>query len=73
MANSIHNLAKLYQVQGRYVEAEPLYKRALTIAEKTLGPDHPLVATGINNLASLYDIQGRYAEAESLYESRQTD
>jgi tetratricopeptide (TPR) repeat protein len=57
----------LYDDQGRYLEAEPLYKRALAIDEKSLGPDHPTVGTRLNNLAALYDIQGRYAEAEPLY------
>ena len=41
--------------QGRYADAEPLYKRALAIYEKALGPDHPYVATTLNNLAVLYD------------------
>jgi tetratricopeptide (TPR) repeat protein len=59
-------VAILYQYQGRYPEAEPLYKRALAIHEKALGPEHPVVATGLNNLAFLYQAQGRYAEAESL-------
>ena len=31
--------------QGRYAEAEPLYKRSLAISEKALGPDHPDVGT----------------------------
>jgi len=31
-------LAVLYSVQGRYAEAEPLYKRSLEIWEKNLGP-----------------------------------
>ena len=53
--------------QGRYAEAEPLYKRALAIREKALGPDHPDVGTALNNLAALYRAQGRYAEAEPLY------
>ena len=35
----------LYQAQGRYADAEPLYKRSLAIREKALGPDHPDVAT----------------------------
>jgi CHAT domain-containing protein len=51
----------------RYAEAEPLYKRALAIFEKTLGPDHPLVATPLNQRASLYDREGRYAEAAPLF------
>jgi tetratricopeptide (TPR) repeat protein len=59
-------LTNLYDDQGRYAEAELLYKRSLTIAEKTLGPDHPDVATSLNNLAALYRAQGRYAEAEPL-------
>ncbi len=41
--------------QGRYAEAEPLYKRALRI----LGPAHPGVATSLNNQAALYAVQGR--------------
>jgi tetratricopeptide (TPR) repeat protein len=59
--------ALLYDNQGRYADAEPLYKRALAIREKTLGPDHPDVAQSLNNLALLYDQQGRYADAEPLY------
>jgi hypothetical protein len=38
-------------VQGRYAEAEPLYKRALAIGEKALGLDHPTVGVGLNNLS----------------------
>jgi len=49
---------------GRYVEAEPLLKRALEIREKTMGKDHPDTATSLNNLAGLYRAQGKYAEAE---------
>ena len=44
----------LYQ-QGRYAEAEPLYKRSLAIREKGLGPDHPDTATVRGNLAALLD------------------
>ena len=57
----------LYRAQGRYAEAEPLYKRSLAIREKALGPDHPDVGDSLNNLAELYRAQGRYAEAEPLY------
>jgi tetratricopeptide (TPR) repeat protein len=53
----------LYRAQGRYDEAEPRFKRALAISEKTLGLDHPDVATSLNNLAVFYEHQGRYAEA----------
>ena len=63
----LNNLAGLYRNQGRYADAEPLYKRSLAIDEKALGPDHPAVATGLNNLALLYSSQGRYADAEPLH------
>jgi tetratricopeptide (TPR) repeat protein len=53
--------------RGRYTEAEPLYRRALTIREKLLGPDHPDSAASLNRLAALCRHQGRYTEAELLY------
>ncbi|MCH9020758.1 MAG: CHAT domain-containing protein, partial [Proteobacteria bacterium] len=67
VAGSLNNLAELYRAQGRYEAAEPLYKRALAVREKALGPDHPDVATSLNNLAGLYRLQGRYEAAEPLY------
>ena len=38
LATSLNNLAGLYDNQGKYAEAEPLYKRSLAIDEKALGP-----------------------------------
>src|SRR5260370_857993 len=63
----LSNLAGLYKDQGRFGEAEPLFKSALAIAEKALGPDHPDVGGDINSLAELYRDQGRFTEAEPLY------
>ena len=62
-ATSLNNLAELYRVQGKYVEAEPLYQRSLAIREKALGPEHPQVATG--SLA-IYRNQGKYAGRNAL-------
>ena len=67
VAQSLNNLAGLYQTEGRYTEAEPLYRRSLQIYEIHLGKDNPNVANSLNNLAELYRLQGRYAEAEPLY------
>ena len=64
---SLNNLAGSIRSQGRYADAEPLFKRSLAIREKALGPDHPDVAQSLNNLAELYQAQGRYADAEPLY------
>ena len=67
VATSLNNLAGLYQLQGRYSEAEPLYGRSPAIMEQQLGAGHPDVATSLNNLAELYRVQGRYSEAEPLF------
>ena len=40
-ATFLNDLAELYSAQGRYAEAEPLYKRSLAIVENALGPEHP--------------------------------
>ncbi len=67
LANSLVWLAYLYNLQGRYAEAEPLHLQALAIRQRQLGDDHPGVANSLNNLAYLYNLQGRYAEAEPLH------
>jgi tetratricopeptide (TPR) repeat protein len=61
-------LAALYNNQGKYAEAEPLYQRALAIREQVLGPTHPDVGQSLNNLAALYNSQGKYAEARPFYQ-----
>lgn len=66
MAFILTNIAAIYGTQGKYVETEPLYKQALTIWEKAVGPDHPYVVWGLNNLAKFYRNQGKPAEAEPL-------
>ena len=67
MALDLNDLAELYQTQGNYAEAKPLYLRSLAIREKALGPEHPRVARSLSGLAVLYLTQGNYAEAEPLY------
>ncbi|CAN0333504.1 unnamed protein product, partial [Ectocarpus sp. 12 AP-2014] len=54
--------------QGKYSEADPLYLRAIEIGEKTLGPDHPALATRLNNRAELLSAQEKYTEALPLLE-----
>ena len=53
----LHHYAAFLANQGKYDDAEPLYKRALTIKEEVLGPRHPDVASRLNNLASLLKSQ----------------
>jgi tetratricopeptide (TPR) repeat protein len=56
--------------RAEYSEAEPLYRRALAIDEKSLGPEHPEVARDLNNLAELLSATNRLADAEPLYEEK---
>ena len=52
---------------GRYDRAVVVAKKALEVAQKNVGPNHPDVATSLNSLALLYYTQGHYAAAEPLY------
>ena len=40
---SLNNLAALLRKTGQVEEAEQLYRKALSICEDDLGPDHPQV------------------------------
>ncbi|MDJ0726919.1 MAG: tetratricopeptide repeat protein [Prochloraceae cyanobacterium] len=53
MATSLNNLANLYESQGRYSDAEPLYLEALAIVERVLGVNHPNTITVRRNLEYL--------------------
>ncbi|MCZ6550857.1 MAG: tetratricopeptide repeat protein [Candidatus Methylomirabilales bacterium] len=66
-SSSLSTLADVSRAEGRFAEAERLYKRALAIDEEALEKDHLNVARDVNNLAKLYQAQGQYAEAEPLY------
>jgi tetratricopeptide (TPR) repeat protein len=51
---ALNNLAQLYGSQGRDVEAELLFKRAIAMLDKTAGLESPENASALNNLAALY-------------------
>jgi tetratricopeptide (TPR) repeat protein len=67
-AAGLLNHAGYYCIEtAQYEDAESLFKRALAIKEKVLGPYHPDTATSLNDFALLYTYQGKYEEAEPLY------
>ena len=66
LAYRIHDTASFLNLNARYEGAEPLYRRALAIVEKVLGPEHPVTAAGLNNLALLFRTRGDYEGAEPL-------
>ena len=65
-ARLFNELGLLFDAKARWAEAEPLYRRALAIAEASVGPDHPDVASCLNNLAALLYAMNRLGEAEPL-------
>jgi tetratricopeptide (TPR) repeat protein len=63
-----YNLGVLYSDQGKLVEAEQMYQRALQCYEKAWGLDHTETLNTINNLGVLYSDQGKLVEAEQMYQ-----
>jgi tetratricopeptide (TPR) repeat protein len=62
------SLGYLYDAQGKLVEAEQMYQRALQGKEKAWGPEHTSTLDTVNNLAILYADQGKLVEAEQMYQ-----
>jgi tetratricopeptide (TPR) repeat protein len=62
----MNSLGLLLNAKSLYAQAEPLFRRALTIAEAYFGPEHPEVAVGLNNLSVLTQATNRLSEAEPL-------
>jgi len=60
------NLAAVYHAQGKYEEAEPLYKRTLAMYLQGPGEEYAMTQTVMANLGEMYSTQGRYGEAEQL-------
>ncbi|MDB9516556.1 CHAT domain-containing protein [Roseofilum reptotaenium CS-1145] len=63
VATSANGLANLYQVQGKYSEAELLYEEAIRIGRMT---NHPELAKLLGNFAELCRVQGEYSKGELL-------
>lgn len=66
IAQSMNNLALIYQADQRFSEAEFLYNRALDMRRDIFGGEHPDIATNLNSLARLYADQAQYPRAELL-------
>jgi tetratricopeptide (TPR) repeat protein len=66
-ARLMNDLGIFYNARAEWGQAEPLYRRALAIDEKSYGPEHPDVATDLNNLAQLLKDTNRLPEVEPLY------
>jgi tetratricopeptide (TPR) repeat protein len=65
-ARLMNQLGLFLHAKALYSEAEPLFRRALAIAEQSCGAEHSNVASALNNLATLLRTTNRLAEAEPL-------
>jgi tetratricopeptide (TPR) repeat protein len=68
IAVTLNSMAGLLRDQGRFAEAEPLYRRALAIRERALGPDNTSVGETLKDYAELLRRTGRAREAAALEE-----
>ncbi|CAB1107478.1 unnamed protein product [Ectocarpus sp. CCAP 1310/34] len=57
VASFCSRVGLLFDIQGKYMEAEPLYERSQAIQEKVLGLEHPDVASSLNNRVELLRAQ----------------
>jgi serine/threonine protein kinase/Tfp pilus assembly protein PilF len=67
-ARCLDTLGTIRMAQGRYPEAETVYRQAVEIRERTLPGDDPRVGSGLNNLAEVCRFTGKMDEAAQLYE-----
>jgi tetratricopeptide (TPR) repeat protein len=68
MAHKLNAMAGYLLADRNYARAEKLYKDALEIKRKNLGPNDPDTLTEVLNLARLYGAQGNYALASQTFE-----
>jgi tetratricopeptide (TPR) repeat protein len=61
---AVYDLGLLYKTQGKLIEAEQIYKRALRGYEKVLGAEHKLTLLVVYKLGLLYKTQGKLIKAE---------
>ena len=62
-----NNLAQLLTDEGKYAEADPLWRRAIEIDEGLFGKDDPDVAIRYNNLAPPLSASRQVCQATAFY------
>ena len=67
IAENMNGLAQVYKAQLNYTKAEPMFKAAIAMSERTLGFNHPHVINRYRNLALMYEAQGSIQKAQNTY------
>lgn len=80
LSAAVHNVAIVHQELGQLDEAEQREREALGYAERSLGENHPGLASHYNSLGNVHTLQGKvdealadYAEAIALWKRAQDD
>ena len=68
MAASYNNLGFVHQKLGDFEKAKEYHELALSIRQKTLGPENVQVANSYNNLGSVHERQGDFEKAKEYHE-----
>jgi Flp pilus assembly protein TadD len=61
----MNNLAGIYYLQGKYVQAEVLLNQTLEIKRRVSGSENPDTLLTLSNLGSTFEREGKYALAET--------
>ena len=67
VATVLASLATVRQALGDHDTAEQLWRRVLTIRERTLAPNHFAIATAVESLAETCSARGKVGEALRLF------
>jgi tetratricopeptide (TPR) repeat protein len=67
--DTVNNLGLLYAYQGKLVEAEQMYQRALQGKEKAWSPEYPSTLRSVNYLGTIYKSQGRLSSSSGRYKA----
>ncbi|HTL46973.1 MAG TPA: tetratricopeptide repeat protein [Verrucomicrobiae bacterium] len=62
-ADTLEDIAKIFQLKGRYPEAEKMFKQVMAIRKDKAGEEDPSYATAVSNLGLLYENMGEYKKA----------
>src|SRR5207237_9178942 len=66
LATTLDDLGSIYFAEGKYAQAEPIYRQAAALADRNFAKE-PLAATIFSDLARLNAAEGHYATAEPLH------
>jgi tetratricopeptide (TPR) repeat protein/CHAT domain-containing protein len=67
LTNALHNLATLYQQQGDFRKAIPLYEKTLDIKNRIYVEEDPILTNSLIELGWVHHSVGNYAVAKSIY------